>query len=79
LVQQIWDDHTEPSGTLPAIGPAPLSFLNDNGGEKWAGGATDVVQKAIADLPIIAETRRSRDASRPLASAVARLERKGIN
>jgi len=35
--------------------------------------------RAIADLPIIAETRRSRDASRPLASAVARLERKGRN
>ena len=32
------DDHSEPSGTLPATGPAPASFLNYNGGEKWAGG-----------------------------------------
>ena len=26
VLQQMSDDHTEPSGTLPAIGPAPCKF-----------------------------------------------------
>jgi hypothetical protein len=39
------DNHTEPSGTLPAIGPAPASFLNHNGGEKWAGGVRQDVAR----------------------------------
>jgi hypothetical protein len=35
-LQQTSDDHMEPLGTLPAIEPDPASFLNHNGGEKWA-------------------------------------------
>jgi hypothetical protein len=30
-------DHAAPSGTLPRRGPLPASFLNHNGGDKWAG------------------------------------------
>jgi hypothetical protein len=46
------DDHTEPSGTLPATGPLPASFLNYNGGEKWAGGLRQNVARDRRAAPI---------------------------
>ena len=51
------DDHTEPSGTLPAIGPAPPSFLNHNEGQKWAGGLRQDVARDRRAAPICAISR----------------------
>ena len=34
----------EPLGTLPAIEPDPASFLNHNGGEKWADSLRRIAQ-----------------------------------
>jgi hypothetical protein len=49
-VLQTWNDHKEPLGTLPAIGPAPVISLIDNGGEKWAASYGDRAKsQAVAD------------------------------
>jgi hypothetical protein len=40
MLQQMLDDHTEPSGTLPAVEPAPAASVIYNGGEKRAAWLT---------------------------------------